>query len=226
MPGSPLAMSSANVALIKQLAKDYKNTMLIAIDLGFVVNATEELGRKVPAPGTLRPERDATAAQALWIAAAVSYVRCFKTNRRRAALRAADAKAHALNKSGIHEYITDLRNTHFAHSEADLEDVSVGVLIRKTRGQPDQFEGLQFFGVKQTGGTPDQAKQLHDLAGALHQEQLAKAAVLNTELQRVGRLLDPTELAELERTAPEKAGGVLAKVRQSMKDLGLLDGER
>jgi hypothetical protein len=217
-------LTTGNIQAIKELAKDYKNAMLIALDLGFVVNATEAILREKLAPGTLRPEREGTVSQALWIAAAVSYVRCFKTNRRRKALPSADAKAHPLNISGIHEYITDLRNTHFAHTEADLEDVSVSVLIARSADQPDRFEGLAFLGAKLTGGTPEQAKQLNLLAAALHTDQLAKVGSLNADMQRVGRLLSPEELAELERTAPpDRTLGPIAKVRSDLRKKGLLD---
>jgi hypothetical protein len=216
--------SLTRIVALRARTKDYQNAMLIALDLGFVINATHEIGARTRPPGSQFDEKEGTVPQALWIAAAVSYVRCFKTNRRRAALRAAEVEKHPLNAGGIHEYITDLRNRHFAHTDADYEGVAVSLILQRKEGFDDRFGGFSMLGAKLVGGTPDQAKQLNTLAAALHKEQLAKVEALKAEIMEIGRSLSQEELTELERTAPpEKTLGPLADVRRALRDAGISD---
>jgi hypothetical protein len=214
--------ASTNIAALRAATKDYQNATLIALDLAFVINATHEIGARTRPPGSQFDEKEGTVPQALWIAAAVSYVRCFKTNRRRVALRAADVEKHPLNAGGVHEYITDLRNRHFAHTDADYEGVAVSLLIQRQAGTPDRFGGFSMLGAKLVGGTREQARQLNTLARALHADQLAKAEVLKAEIQEIGRSLSHEELKELELTQrPEETLGPLAEVRKVLRDAGM-----
>jgi len=80
------------------------------------------------------------------------------------------------------------------------------------------------LGAKLIGGTPEQARQLNALAGALHKQQLVKVEALKTEIQQLGASLSQEEFAELERTAPpERTLGPLAEVREALKDAGIAD---
>lgn len=184
------------------LSKDYSRSGIVAVDLEFVWAACERLLG-------LDPDNDRLLTEALWTAATVTYVRCFKTTRRRLGLRPADVVVLAENVGQIHEFVSRLRNEHVAHSEARLEvqEIYVGVL-KDQDGRPLRAAGVFTSAAKLIAPAKDAVRGLQGLAAKLLGDQQLKLQAIVNEIRDLSEGMSPTELEDLSRRElpPTKLG--------------------
>ncbi len=95
------------------------------MDIVFAHSAVQELLDGWPRDASLGPE--STSARALWMAAIVSYVRCFRGGIRTSGTATTlIGRLRGLDQSS-HEYFLDLRDKHVAHSVNAFEQATVFV---------------------------------------------------------------------------------------------------
>jgi hypothetical protein len=97
------------------------------MDIAFAHSAVQELLDSWPPDASLGP--DSTSARALWMAAIVSYARCFRGGIRTSGTASTlISRLRGLDQSS-HEYFLDLRDKHVAHSVNALEQATVFVRL-------------------------------------------------------------------------------------------------
>lgn len=188
---------------------EYREAVSLHADLDFVVRAMDvALSLPAPAPpgeatATAGPTpdeaRNATIANAAWIAASVAYARCFRTNKHRQGLRPLVVEKHPANVNGIHQYTMNVRDEHYAHRGSARRERTLISLLQEASAPdgPRRFAGFAVMTVKLVGGDATQTRDLKALAAALRDEQAACRDQLFATLQELGPQLTDEDIAEL-----------------------------
>lgn len=176
------------------LSKDYARSGTVAMDLTFVVDACERL------LGT-DPKGEPVVAEALWIAAAITYARCFDKTLLRIALEKEAVKRHSANRNNIHGFVLQLRDQYIAHVQARLESQEIFVEVEKdpTTGAPLRATGIAAFTRKLHVPSYDAVQALRDLAIALLGEQNEQLKAIRDEVLALAKTLSPAQLAAMQR---------------------------
>ena len=123
------------------------------MDIVFAHRAVRELLGSWPPGAPYGP--DTTEARALWVAAVVSYARCFKGGIRTCGAAGSLVSLLRQSDQASHEYFLNLRDKHVAHSVSAFEQAKVGVGLGPA---PDfevirvaPFESLTILPNRETG---------------------------------------------------------------------------
>lgn len=176
------------------LSKDYARSGTVAMDLTFVVDACERLLRT-------DPKADPVIAEALWIAAAVTYARCFDKTLLRIALEKETVRRHNANRNDIHGFVLQLRDQYIAHVQARLESQEIFVEVQKDPATqaPIGATGVAAFTRKLHVPSYDAVKALHELATALLAEQSERLRGIRDEVLALAKTLSSDQLTAMER---------------------------
>lgn len=193
---------------IFSLSKQYARSGTVAVDLTFVADACERLL-------TTDAKADPVVAEALWISAAVTYVRCFETTRLRLGLSKGKVKVHPANKNDIHGFVFRVRDEYIAHVQARLEAQEVFVELERdgVTGKPLRAVGVAAFSRKLHVPGYAAVAALRELAKALLTEQKQYLRTLTDEILAIAGTLPPDQLEKLERREVSEPELGLGKTR-------------
>lgn len=191
---APVQPKQDPVDRIFALSKDYARSGTVAMDLTFVVDACERL------LGT-DPKGEPVVAEALWIAAAITYARCFDKTRLRLALEKEAVKRHGANRNDIHGFVLRVRDEYIAHVQARLEsqEIFVEVETDPATQAPLRATGVAAFTRKLHVPSYDAVQALRDLAVALLGEQNEQLKAIRDEVLALAKTLSPDQLAAMQR---------------------------
>ena len=104
-------------------------------DLAFTIDALDRLQQMIN-----DNVQDSVLSGSLWIAALVSYARCFSTGKR----FGLSGEMFQSIEGGLecHEYYMNLRNKHIAHSVNPFEQVVVGLMLSPPSNAEKKVEGI------------------------------------------------------------------------------------
>lgn len=171
-----------------QAADDLGDLMALMSDLDFVVKTVQRLYALLE-----QPEQDGVSVRAFYVAALISYARCF-----------ADGKRWKLEPSifahfegeplVVHRQFIDTRNKHVAHSVNGFEITKVGVFLNP--------EGTEVLGVGQLNASLvswdlEGLKNLEGLASIARSFLVEAAKKLEAKVLEHARALSPEALAAL-----------------------------
>ncbi|MGH3787076.1 MAG: hypothetical protein ACRDRG_11110 [Pseudonocardiaceae bacterium] len=173
-------------------AAEYADLISIRHDLEFVVNTCTRLLAEL---AKVESDRESIIIQTLWIAALVTYARCFGTGKRKLGLTTDDVALLPLKGQVTewHKYLMDMRNKNIAHSVNPFETVTVGALI----GLSGEVEGVGFLSLRYVSSDEGGVRQTRDLALALFKLTEGRAQQKESEVLEAAHALDHNHLSRL-----------------------------
>jgi hypothetical protein len=149
----PIATSMDSLREVRgAVAERLADTVGEMMDLRFVAMALDELLSDWPAIAPFGP--DTIEARALWIAAVVTYGRCFRTGVRTAGSANTIVDKIDPDRTADHRYLLDLRDKHVAHSVNAFESTQIGAVL----GPAPDFEVLDVNPVGQMAVLPERSR--------------------------------------------------------------------
>lgn len=122
-------------------AKTTADLMSYFQDLAFTIDALDRLQQLLD-----ENVRDTVLSGSLWIAALISYARCFSTGKR----FGLSEKLFESIEGGVecHQLYMNLRNKHIAHSVNPFEQVFVGLILSPPSSTERKVEGVSILSQK------------------------------------------------------------------------------
>ena len=126
-------------------------------DLAFTIDALDQLQKLVD-----NNAKDNVLMGSLWIAALISYARCFSTGKRFALSEGLFENI----EGGVecHQLYINLRNKHIAHSVNPFEQVVVGLVLSPPSSSERKVEGISILSQKLLHFTSEGIQNLRRLA--------------------------------------------------------------
>ena len=156
-------------------------------DLAFTINALDRLQKLVD-----DNVEDATVTGSLWVAAVISYARCFSSGKRFGLSNTLFSNI----EGGVecHQLYMNLRNKHIAHSVNPFEQVVVGLVLSPPASSDRKVEGISILSQKLIHFDTEGIQNLRRLTliAMKHIETQGKAA--STNALEVGMKLPLDEL--------------------------------